>query len=128
MEKIRKININILQEKLETLLNKNFIKKMDDIYIIDLQKLGFDKLLSNGKPKNKFKIKVKYASKKAVAKIKENGGEVELIDKNKMNSISTHGRLCTKQLLEHPSIERLFSLSHHFSVKTGARRYSILNF
>jgi pantoate kinase len=42
-----------------------------------------------------------------------------LSDLNKMNTINSVGRLCTKQLLEHPSVERFFTLSYDFAVKTG---------
>ena len=45
---------------------------------IDLKKEGFDKLLGSGRLNKKFKIKVDYASEKAVEKIKDKGGEVIL--------------------------------------------------
>jgi len=37
----------------------------------------------------------------------------------KVSNIVTYGRYCTKKLLEHPSIERFFSLSQLFAKKTG---------
>jgi len=45
---------------------------------IDLGKEGYDKLLGGGNLNTKMKIKVNSASEKAVEKIKEKGGEVEL--------------------------------------------------
>lgn len=45
---------------------------------INLTGEGFDKLLGGGKITNKIKVTVNSASEKAVAKIKEKGGEVIL--------------------------------------------------
>jgi len=42
-----------------------------------------------------------------------------LTDNQRIKTISSVGRLCTKQLLDHPSIEHFFTLSYQFSVKTG---------
>jgi len=44
---------------------------------INLTKEGFDKLLGSGTINSSMKIKVKKASKKAIEKIKEKGGDVE---------------------------------------------------
>jgi large subunit ribosomal protein L15 len=46
---------------------------------IDLNKEGFDKLLSGGKISSSITIKVKKASEKAIEKIKEHGGEVTIL-------------------------------------------------
>lgn len=75
-EDINIISIKTLQEKLEQFLNKKLVSKEGDFFIIDLQKIGFNKLLSDGKVLNKLKIKASYASKKAVDKVKAAGGEV----------------------------------------------------
>ncbi|UCF50028.1 MAG: uL15 family ribosomal protein [Thermoplasmatales archaeon] len=47
---------------------------------INLTKEGFDKLLGSGSINKKLKIKVNNASEKAIAKIKEKGGEIILPD------------------------------------------------
>ena len=60
------INIGELEEKFP---GKNSI---------DLEKEGFDKLLGSGVINTKLKIKVNYASEKAIEKIKEKGGEIIL--------------------------------------------------
>ena len=60
------INVGQLEEK--------FPCKKD----IDLGKEGFDKLLGSGNLNSKLKIKVSCASEKAINKIKEKGGEVDL--------------------------------------------------
>src|SRR3989338_9654166 len=59
------------------------IKKENSFYSIDLSRLGFNKLISSGKVLNKYKIIVQYASKKAVEKIKNSGGEVILLEPKK---------------------------------------------
>jgi large subunit ribosomal protein L15 len=79
-KKINSISIRDLEEKLDSFLNKKLISKEGDFYIVDMEKLGFNKLLSQGKVINKFKIKVDYASKKAAEKIKNSGGEINLLE------------------------------------------------
>jgi len=58
------------------------IGQLEDIFPrkneIDLTKEGFDKLLGSGRLNKKLKIKVNNASEKAIAKIKEKGGELIL--------------------------------------------------
>ena len=67
------------------------IGQLEDLYPgkseIDLKKEGFDKLLGSGKLNKKFKIKVNYASEKAISKIKEKGGELMLQDLPKEPSV-----------------------------------------
>jgi large subunit ribosomal protein L15 len=77
------ININYIEKNLEKFCSQKLINKENDFFSVDLRKIGFNKLLSTGKVTNKYKIKVSYASKKAVEKIKGNGGEVSLIIKEK---------------------------------------------
>ena len=77
-EKIRAININDINEMLGKFLANKLIVKEGDCYVIDLKKLGYNKLLGAGKAVNKFKINVKYASGNAIEKIKKIGGEVVL--------------------------------------------------
>ena len=76
---IKEVNINYLEENIFKLSNE-IVNKENDLFSIDLKKLGFNKLLSTGKVTNKYKIKVTYASKKAIEKIKSNGGDV-ILDK-----------------------------------------------
>ena len=79
-EKVNAISIGCLEGKLSSLLNKKLISKEGDSYIVDMGKMGFNKLLSQGKVLNKFKIKVDCASKKAVEKIKSGGGVVDFLE------------------------------------------------
>ncbi|MFH1848725.1 MAG: uL15m family ribosomal protein [archaeon] len=69
---IKAINIATIEKRIDSLSPK--IEK--DIYNIDLTSLGYDKLLS-GKPTRKYNIKVDYASKGAIEKIKAAGGSVK---------------------------------------------------
>ena len=77
--KINAINIGYLEENINK-LPQDVVSKGNEFFSVDLEKLGFNKLLSNGKVTNKYKVKVSYASKKAIEKIKNNGGEV-ILDK-----------------------------------------------
>ncbi len=75
-EEISAINVSEVDEQADKLVNANISMKNADVYEIDLEKLGFNKLLGSGKVTKKLKIKVNYASEKAVQSIKEAGGEV----------------------------------------------------
>lgn len=74
--KIKTVNINFIEQHLDKLLSENLIKKENGFYFVELQKLGFNKLLGDGRVSLKFKIQAPYASKTAVEKVKEAGGEV----------------------------------------------------
>lgn len=76
---IKSINISYLEEHLDELLSKKLISKEDNFYVIDILKLGYNKLLGDGKVNNKLKVKTKYASKNSINKIKNSGGEVILV-------------------------------------------------
>ncbi|MBI2135060.1 uL15 family ribosomal protein [Candidatus Woesearchaeota archaeon] len=75
---IRPVNIEYLEANIEKLSRQNSITKEKDVYSVDLEKLGFNKLLGSGKVLNKYRIRVPYASKKAIDKVKGSGGEVIL--------------------------------------------------
>jgi len=79
--KIKAINLKTIEQNIEPLLLKKLIEKKNDSYVIDLKKLGFNKLLSTGKVTKKFIIKCEYASEKAVEKIKKSGGDIVLEEK-----------------------------------------------
>jgi large subunit ribosomal protein L15 len=75
-KKINAINILCIEQNLESLEKSGKIAKENDVYVVDLDKIGYNKLLGSGKPTKKFKITVSYASKGAVEKIKTAGGEI----------------------------------------------------
>ena len=76
VRKIRVINIDLLEQRLGYFLAKGLIKKEDDLYLIDLKLLGYDKLLGTGEIKNKYLIKNALISKKAREKIEKTGGKI----------------------------------------------------
>ena len=77
-KKIKAVNIGFIEDNLETLGSQKLVSKENDFFLVDLKKMGFDKLLSKGNVKNKYKIKADYASKNALEKVKGAGGEVIL--------------------------------------------------
>ena len=70
------INLRDLEVKLDTWLVEKAVTKEGDVFVVDLPKLGYNKLLSSGKITNKLKINVPKASKVVVEKVKTAGGEV----------------------------------------------------
>jgi len=74
--KIKSINISFIEQHINKLISKELASKENGVYGVELEKLGFNKLLGDGKVSLKFKIKTPYASKMAIDKIKEAGGEV----------------------------------------------------
>jgi len=75
---VKAINVSYFDDKLDNLLNKKVIKDNKGVYEVDLQKLGYNKLLSSGNVRQKYKITARFASKKAIEKVKSAGGEVVL--------------------------------------------------
>lgn len=75
-KEIKPVNLIYIEENLDDLLEKKLIVKENDSYVVDIGKLGYNKLLGSGKITKKFKIMAKYASQKVIEKIKEAGGEV----------------------------------------------------
>jgi large subunit ribosomal protein L15 len=73
---IKAVNLSYFEEKLDKLVAKKLIQQEGDNYIIDVQKIGFNKVLGYGKLTKKFKITSPRFSKDAVKKIKAAGGEV----------------------------------------------------
>ena len=74
--KISAVNIGYIETHINKFLSSNLIKKEHDFYSVELDKLGFNKLLGDGKVSMKFKIKTPYASTTAIDKIKNAGGEI----------------------------------------------------
>ncbi len=75
-ESIEAINVGELNERIDDMLDKKLVLFDGDKYEVDLSILGVNKLLGRGKATKKMIVKVKYASKIAVEKIQEAGGEV----------------------------------------------------
>jgi len=75
---INPVNIDYLDQNVNSLSSKKLISKENGVFSVDLDKMGFNKLLGSGKVTNKFKIRVAFASKRAIEKVKGSGGEVIL--------------------------------------------------
>ncbi len=73
------INIKDIEQILPKLVEKKQAEKKGNTFIIDLKKLGYDKLLSGGNVKNKLEIGVDFASKNAIEKIQKNNGKVNIL-------------------------------------------------
>jgi|SRR3989344_4329898 len=75
-KKIKAINITFIEDNLENLLQKKMATEKNALFEINLEKMGYHKLLSSGNPIRKYKIHAKYVSKKAKEKIESAGGEI----------------------------------------------------
>ncbi len=70
------INICDVENKIEFWINKEIVKKEGDIFVVNLKKLGFTKLLSAGKITRKFRFIVDSCSKNTLEKLKAADCEV----------------------------------------------------
>jgi large subunit ribosomal protein L15 len=91
-EKILTINVSLLDQKIDYFIKIGKAEKKADLYIIDFSKTGlnvfnYNKLLGSGNVKNKYDIKIKYASDKAVKKIEKAGGKVSVLSLQKNEEI-----------------------------------------
>ena len=77
---LKSINLRTLENMLNSLLEKKLVTEENGIYSIDLNKLGYDKLLASGKITKKFKITALYSSGNAVEKVKKAGGEITVLN------------------------------------------------
>jgi large subunit ribosomal protein L15 len=75
VEKIKAINLSYFEVYLPRLVEKKLAEEKGGIFTIDVEKLGFNKVLSSGKLTKKCKISSPSFSKKAIEKIKSVGGE-----------------------------------------------------
>jgi large subunit ribosomal protein L15 len=74
---VNPINISYFTPNhLEKLVAKGQAVKEGDLYVIDLTKLGYTKLLGAGSTKAELKLTIEQSSERAVAKISAAGGSV----------------------------------------------------
>ncbi|MGV9171727.1 MAG: uL15m family ribosomal protein [Promethearchaeia archaeon] len=76
------MNVKDLDIKLETYLEEEIASKSGKTYSIDLTDLDIQKLLGRGKITKPVNIKVRKASKGAIRKVEEAGGEITLLSKS----------------------------------------------
>lgn len=70
------ISLKNVEDKLNSWKAAGFVREENGKVVVDLGKLGYNKLLSNGGVTKKLKISVLYASKSAVERVEKAGGEV----------------------------------------------------
>jgi large subunit ribosomal protein L15 len=75
MREIKSINLKDLDKLTEKLVEQKLVEKEDDKIKINLQKIGYNKLLGSGKLTKPLIIEAKYFSKSAIKKIEEIGGK-----------------------------------------------------
>ena len=76
-EKITAVNLDALQNLLAGAVTAGKVIQEGDLFVVDVEKLGFNKVLGSGQVGVKLKIKTSYITSKAEEKIKAAGGEVE---------------------------------------------------
>ncbi len=76
------INLNLLEEMVPGLIAAKNAVKEGAFVAIDLEKIGYTKLLGSGSVETKLKITVPYASAGAIARVKEAGGEVVVLNES----------------------------------------------
>ncbi len=74
--KINPVNIGYIGQHIDNLVLKKLVSKENGVYVVDLEKIGYNKLLGDGRVSAKLRIKAQYASKSAIEKVKAAGGEV----------------------------------------------------
>ena len=70
------VNVQELDDRLPMLVEMGEAEKQGDTYVVDLTKMGVDKLLGGGQIRNKAKITVAAATPGAKAKVEAAGGAV----------------------------------------------------
>ncbi|NOZ88779.1 MAG: 50S ribosomal protein L15 [Crenarchaeota archaeon] len=74
------INVGELDEHVEAWLEKGLASREGDVIVVDLARLGYNRLLGRGRVTHKLRVIVPKASEKAVEKIKAAGGEVVVLE------------------------------------------------
>lgn len=76
-KQIVSVNLDYFENHLQSLIDKKMMSKEGNFYVVDVTKLGFDKVLGKGKLKNKFKIIAPCFSESAKRKLEESGSTFE---------------------------------------------------
>jgi len=75
VEDIRTINLKDLEQKIDNLREKKLVAEEEGKIKINLGKIGYDKLLGDGKITKPIIVEGKYFSKNAVKKLEQVGGK-----------------------------------------------------
>ena len=79
IKKVNAVNLSYLEEHLDEFLSNGVASKEDDVIVIDVTELGYDKVLAKGKISKTYKISSPKFSASAIEKIEELGGEAILL-------------------------------------------------
>lgn len=82
--KVKAINVGMLNDMLPKLVSEKKAVEEKGLFVVDLEKLGYDKLLGSGKVKSKIKVKAKSISRNAAEKIVALGGEAMAEEKEEV--------------------------------------------
>ncbi|AFK50773.1 50S ribosomal protein L15P [Thermogladius calderae 1633] len=77
---IREINVGLLDEIAEKLVREGKAVVEGDLIVIDVTKLGFNKVTGSGKVTRRMKIIAEYITENAKKKVEEAGGLVQLLE------------------------------------------------
>ncbi len=77
--KFNTINLDFLDEKLDELVDQGLAEKKNKKIVVDVTKLGYNKVLGKGKITRPAVIKSPKFSQSAIEKIEEAGGEASTI-------------------------------------------------
>ena len=70
------INLKTIEENSDNWISEGIATKKGKVVSVDLNKMGYDKLLGTGTTEKTYKLTVNSASAEAVEKIKSAGGEI----------------------------------------------------
>ncbi len=78
LRKPKSLNFAYIEHHFNALLKKGLISESSGVFVVDLGKIGYDKLLAKGKLSRPYKILCKEATENAVKKVEQAGGSVEI--------------------------------------------------
>lgn len=83
--RLASVNVSYLEEHLESFVSKKLAKQDQEDFSINLNDIGFKKLLGSGKVTKRFIITCQAASARAVKSIEAKGGKVILPKKEEVS-------------------------------------------
>lgn len=78
---VRAVNVGLLSRMLDTLVAEGKARRVGEMYEVDITALGYEKLLGGGEVAQPLRIIAVKASRKAIEKVKQAGGEVVVLEK-----------------------------------------------
>lgn len=72
------VNIEYIQQHLDEFVNSGKVERKGEIYAVDIEKLGYKKVLGSGTVTLKLYVVAPFFTKKAEEKIKKAGGDIRV--------------------------------------------------